>query len=46
MINENQRCKTVTLLKSLEKYLCTYISDSHARILLLDGLHLKMDFGM
>ena len=32
MINESQRCKMVTLLKSLKKYLCTNITDSHSRI--------------
>ena len=34
MIKENQRCKMVTLLKSLEKYLHANILDSHSRILL------------
>ena len=38
MINENQRCKMVTLLKSLKKYLCANISDSHSIIHLLNQL--------
>ena len=32
MTNEKQRCKMITLLKLLKKYLCTNISDSHSKI--------------